>query len=173
MAQGLKAITLNQFLRQDSVLLLQLVLGPTMRIFHPQGISLSRDMGIPPTKGAIMSPIMQQGLVMGAEMMRILLMTTTSSAEYLEAGTWVCCFRSRESEPSRDVTCQWSQEDLYHRPCASPVCTTTAAKGKKLTDIAVGKRNYLLNLPSLESSTEDRHARVSLSISRWHPGGNQ
>ena len=74
MAQGLKAITLSQFLRQDSVLLLQLVLGPTMRIFHPQGISLSRDMGIPPTKGAIMSPIMQQGLVMGAEMMRILLM---------------------------------------------------------------------------------------------------
>lgn len=74
MAQGLKAITLNQFLHQDSVLLLQLVLVPTMRIFHAQGISLSRDMHIPPTKDAIMNPIMQQGLAMGAEMMQILLM---------------------------------------------------------------------------------------------------
>lgn len=74
MAQGLKAITLSQFLLQDSVLLLQLVLVLIMRIFHPQGISLSWDMGIPPTKDAIMNPIMQQGLVMGAEMMWILLM---------------------------------------------------------------------------------------------------
>lgn len=74
MAQGLKAITLSQFLRQDSVLLLRLVLVPTMRIFHPRGISLSRDMAIPPTKDAIMNRIMQQGLVMGAEMMWILLM---------------------------------------------------------------------------------------------------
>lgn len=74
MVLGLMDIIPSQFLCQDSVLLLQLVLAPNTNICHPQDISLSLDMGIPPTKGAIMNPIMQEGLAMGAEMMLILLM---------------------------------------------------------------------------------------------------
>lgn len=74
MVQGLMAITPSQFLCWDKVLLPQLVLVPTMHTSHPRDISLSQDMGTPPTKDDIMNPIMQQGLVMGPEMMRILLM---------------------------------------------------------------------------------------------------
>lgn len=78
MVQGLVAITPHRFLYWDSVLLLllllQLVLPPSMHIFHPQDISLSLDMGIPPTKDAIMNPIMQQVLATGADMTAILLM---------------------------------------------------------------------------------------------------
>lgn len=68
------AITPSQFLCQHSALLLQLVLAPTMHIIHPQDISPSRDMGMLPTKDAIMNPIMQQGQPMVAEMMLSLLM---------------------------------------------------------------------------------------------------
>lgn len=68
------AITPSQFLCRHSILLPQLVLAPTMHIIHPQDISLSQDMGMPPTKDAIMNPIMQRGLVTGAEMMLSLLM---------------------------------------------------------------------------------------------------
>lgn len=74
MVQGLVAITPNKFLCQDSVLLLQLVLAPTMHIYHPRDNSLSLDMDTPPTKDAIMNPIMQQVLATGAEMKVILLM---------------------------------------------------------------------------------------------------
>lgn len=74
MVQGLVAITPSQFLYRDSVLLLQLVLVPTMHIFHHRDIRLSLDMGIPPTKDAIMNLIMQQVLAMGAEVKVILLM---------------------------------------------------------------------------------------------------
>lgn len=73
MGQDLVAITPNRFLCQDSVLLLQLVLAPTMYM-HPRHSSLSLDMGTPPTKGAIMNPIMQQVLATGEEMKLILLM---------------------------------------------------------------------------------------------------
>jgi hypothetical protein len=66
------AIILSQFLCRDSVHLLQPGLALITHIFHHQDFSLSLDMGMPPTKDAIMNPIMQQGLAMGAEMTRIL-----------------------------------------------------------------------------------------------------
>lgn len=68
------AITPSQFLCRHSVLLLQLVLVPSMHIIYPQDISLNQHMGMPPTKDAIMSPIMQRGLATGSEMMLSLLM---------------------------------------------------------------------------------------------------
>lgn len=74
MVQDLVAITPHRFLCQDSVLLLQLVLVPTIHMFHPRPNSLSLDMGSPPTKDAIMNPIMQQVLATGEEMKLILLM---------------------------------------------------------------------------------------------------
>lgn len=74
MVQGLAAITPSRFLCQHSVLLLQRVLAPTMHLFHPRDNSLSLDMGTPPTKDAIMSPIIQRVLATGEEMKLILLM---------------------------------------------------------------------------------------------------
>lgn len=66
--QGRRAITLNQFQCLASVHLLRHAEAWIMHIFHLQGFSLSLGMGMAPTKGAIMKPIAQRGLPMGANM---------------------------------------------------------------------------------------------------------
>lgn len=74
--QGHRAITLNQFLFQGSVHLLQHEEAWIIHIFHHQDFSLSLGMGMAPTKDAIMKPIAQQGLPMGANMTLILPMVS-------------------------------------------------------------------------------------------------
>lgn len=66
--RGRRAITLKQFQFLGSVHLLQYEEAWIMHIFHHQDFSLSLGMGMAPTKGAIMKPIAQRGLPMGANM---------------------------------------------------------------------------------------------------------
>lgn len=70
--QGPRAITLNKFLSLGRAHLLQPGEAWIIHIFHHQDFSLSLGMGMPLTKGAIMKPIPQQGLAMGAKMTLIL-----------------------------------------------------------------------------------------------------
>lgn len=70
--QGTRAITFNQFLFLVKVHLLQHGEAWIIHITHPQAFNLSLDMGMVLTKGAIMRPIAQQGLCMGAKMTLIL-----------------------------------------------------------------------------------------------------
>ena len=70
--QGTRAITLNQCLCLGSVHVLQHGEAWITRIFHHRDFSLSLGMGTVLTKGAIMKPIAQWGLRMGAKMILIL-----------------------------------------------------------------------------------------------------
>lgn len=70
--QGPKVITLNQFLSPGKVPLLLHGEAWIMRMFHHQDFSLNLGMGMLPTKDAIMNPIAQWGLAMGAKMTLIL-----------------------------------------------------------------------------------------------------
>lgn len=70
--QGPKVITLNQFLCLAKVHLLLHGEAWIMHMFHHQDFSLSLGMGMLPTKDAIMNPIAQWGLAMGAKMTLIL-----------------------------------------------------------------------------------------------------
>lgn len=70
--QGPKAITLIQFLCLRRVHLLLHEEAWIMHLFHHQDFSLSLDMVMPRTKDAIMKPIAQQGLAMGAKVTLIL-----------------------------------------------------------------------------------------------------
>lgn len=131
MVQGLVVITPSRFLYRDSVLLLQLVLAPSMHIFHPQDISLSLDMGIPPTKDAIMNPIMQQVLPMGAEVKVKRLMgnrfnlipgSGNLGMPVLEPGirTILACIQS--VAPRRPISQTLFQPPVYHH-CSQRVDT--------------------------------------------------
>lgn len=77
--QGIRVITLNQFLFLGSVHLLQHEEAWIMHIFHHQDFSLSLGMGMAPTKDAIMKPIAQRGLRMGPKMIQILLMVNKAT----------------------------------------------------------------------------------------------
>lgn len=70
--QGTRAITPNQFLCLGSVHLRQHGEPWITHIFHHQDFSLSLGMVMVLTKGAIMKPIAQRGLHMGAKMILIL-----------------------------------------------------------------------------------------------------
>lgn len=66
------AITLSQSLPLGSVHLLQAGEAQIMHMFHLQDLNPSLGMAMPPTKDAILNPIMEEGLPMGAEMTPIL-----------------------------------------------------------------------------------------------------
>lgn len=132
MVQGLVAITPSQFLYQDSVLLLfLLVLAWTMLMFHRQDICPSLDMGIPPTKDAIMNLIMQQALAMGAEVKVILLMGNRFNLipgsgnlrmPLLQLGIRTILARIQSVAPRRPISQTLFQPPVHHH-CSQRVDT--------------------------------------------------
>lgn len=122
--QGPRAITLSQFLFLGSVHLLQHEEAWITRISHPQDFSLSLAMGMVPTKDAIMKPIAQSGLPMGANMTLTLPMVSKGTPIPgsgnkgilpLEQGTRTLlgCIQLVPRRPISQILFQ----PLLHRPC--------------------------------------------------------